>query len=98
MAKQVSDMDQQLRDARRVELVIAIMRNRVKRNACVFFGIVALGLILFFGWSKWMMLIPAVLGIGVFLYQMNMFIISAEIKRRSEESESGGGSGMGAPN
>ncbi len=82
MAKQLSEMDKQLRDTTRVDLVIGIEQNKVKRNASVFLGAIALGLILFFGWNKWMLVIPVALGIGAFLFQMNIAIVSAELKRR----------------
>ena len=82
MAKQLSEMDKQLRDTTRVDLVIGIEQNKVKRNASVFLGAITLGLILFFGWNKWMLVIPVALGIGAFLFQMNIAIVSAELKRR----------------
>jgi len=87
MNEPISEMDKQLRDTPRVSLVIAIAMNKGKRNACLFLGIIALAVILSFGWSKWLLLLPAALGIGSFVYQMNILIVSSELKRRSEEPE-----------
>ncbi len=68
-------------------LVVGIVMNRGKRNACLFLGIIALAVILSFGWSNWLLLLPAALGIGAFLYQMNILIVSSELRRRSKEPE-----------
>ncbi len=87
MNEPISEMDKQLRDTPRVSLVIAIVMNKGKRNACLFLGIIALVVILSFGWSKWLLLLPAALGISSFLFQMNILIVSSELKRRSEEPE-----------
>ncbi len=87
MNEPISEMDKQLRDTPDVSLVVAIVMNKGKRNACLFFGIIALVVILSAGWSKWLLLLPAALGIGAFLYQMNILIGSSELKRRSEEPE-----------
>lgn len=84
MNKPISEMDKQLQDTDRVNLVIAIEMNRGKRNACFFLGIIALAIILFCGWSKWLLLIPAALGLGAFLFQMNIVIVSSELKRRAK--------------
>ena len=76
-------MSKELSDTPRVELVIAIEKNKAKRNANILFGAISLVLILFFGWSKWILLIPIAFGLGAFLFQMNIAIVSAELKRRS---------------
>lgn len=86
MGLPMSDIDKQLRDTPRVGLVIAIEKNRGKRNASVFLAVIAAALVLFFSWNKWLLLIPAALGIVAFLYHMNIVIVSSELKRRSEES------------
>lgn len=91
MNEPISEMDKQLRDTPEVNLVVAISMNKGKRNACLFLGIIALAVILLggweFGWSKWLLLLPAALGIGAFLYQMNILIVWSELRRRSGESE-----------
>jgi RsiW-degrading membrane proteinase PrsW (M82 family) len=79
-------MDKQLRDTPRVALVIAIEKNKAKRNACLFIAIITTTLALHFSWNKVLLLIPVALGIGSLLYHMNVVIVSAELKRRSEES------------
>ncbi len=85
MNEPMSEMDKQVRDTPRVNLVIAIEQNKGKRNACMFLGIIAAALVLFFSWNKWLLLVPAVLVIGSILYHTNILIISSELKRRSEE-------------
>ncbi|KKL14597.1 hypothetical protein LCGC14_2514050, partial [marine sediment metagenome] len=87
MDERLSEMDKQLRDTPRVSLVIAVEMNKGKRNAHLFLGVVALAVILAFGWSNWLLLLPAALGVGSFLFQMNILIFSSELKRRSEEPE-----------
>ncbi len=87
MNERISEVDKQLRDTSRVNLVSAIEMNKGNRNACLFFGIIALAVTLFFGWSKWLLLLPAALGIGSFLYQMNILIVSSELGRRSSDPE-----------
>ena len=87
MNEPISEMDKQLRGTPRVNLVISITMNKGKRNACLFLGIIALAVILFFGWNNWLLLLPAALGIGAFLYQMNILIVSSELRRRSKEPE-----------
>jgi len=91
MNEPISEMDKQLRDTPEVSLVIAITMNKGKRNVCLFLGFIALAVILLgaweFGWSKWLLLLPSALGIGSFLYQMNILIVSSELKRRSEMKE-----------
>lgn len=86
MNKPISEMDKQLRDTPLVSLLMAIEKNRGKRNACVFLGIIVSAVVLFLSWNKWLLLIPAALGIGSFLYHMNIVIVFSELKRRSEES------------
>lgn len=87
MNEPTSEIDKQLRDTPRVSLVIAIEMNKGKRNVCLFLGILSLAVILFFGWSNWLLLLPAALGIGSFLFHMNSLIVSSELKRRSKEPE-----------
>jgi hypothetical protein len=82
MTKPVSEVDKQLQDADRVTLVIANESNRGKRNACIFFGVIAVALVYFFGWNRWLFLFPALLGLGAALYQANILIVSSELKRR----------------
>ena len=84
MNEQISEMDKQLRDTSRVSLFIAIEQNKGKRNACLFLGIITVAVVLFFSWSKWLLLIPSILGIGAFLFHMNIVFISSELKRRSK--------------
>jgi len=87
MNQPISEMDKQLRDTPRVNLAIAIEMNKGKRNACLFFGIIALAIILLLEWAQWLLLLPAALGIGSFLYHMNILIVSSELRRRSNEPE-----------
>jgi hypothetical protein len=87
MNQPISEMDKQLRDTPRVNLAIAIEMNKGKRNACLFFGIIALAVILWLAWTKWLLLLPVVLGVGSFLYHMNILIVSSELRRRSNEPE-----------
>jgi hypothetical protein len=87
MSQTISEMDKQLRDIPRVHLAIAIEMNKGKRNAFLFFAIIALAVILLLGWTKWLLLIPATLGIGSFLYHMNILIVSSELRRRRNETE-----------
>ena len=86
MNEPISEMDKQLRDTPPVSLVIAIEMNKGKRNACLFLGIIVLALVLIFSWNRWLLIIPGGLGIGAFLYHMNIAIVSSELKRRSEET------------
>jgi len=91
MNQPTSETDKQLRDTPRVNLVVAYQMNKGKRNACLVLGVIALVVSLLvaweFGWSKWLLLLPATLGIGAFLYQMNMLIVSSELRRHSKEPE-----------
>lgn len=87
MNKPISEMEKQLQDTDRVNLVIAIEMNKGKRNAQFFLGVIALALILFCGWNKWLLLIPAALGLGAFLFEMNIVFISSELKRRANQKE-----------
>lgn len=82
MNRPLSEMEKKLHDSDRVTLVIAIESNRSKRNACIFFGVIAVALIYFFGWNRWLFLFPALLGLGAALYQANILIVSSELKRR----------------
>lgn len=82
MNRPLSGMEKKLHDSDRVTLVIAIESNRSKRNACIFFGVIAVALIYFFGWNRWLFLFPALLGLGAALYQANILIFSSELKRR----------------
>lgn len=82
MNRPLSEMEKKLHDSDRVTLVIAIESNRSKRNACIFFGVIAVALIYFFGWNRWLFLFPALLGLGAVLYQANILIVSSELKRR----------------
>ena len=84
MDKPISDMDRQLQSADRASVAIAILVNKGRRNACIFFGVIALALILFFAWNKWLLLIPAALGLGALLFQMNLAVLSSELKRRAQ--------------
>jgi len=88
MNEATSEMDKQLRDTPDVSFVIAIDMNKGKRNACLFLGIIALAVILLgaweFGWSKWLLLLPAALGIGSLLYQINILVVFSELKRHYE--------------
>ena len=84
MNQPVSEMDKQLQDADRASLAIAIMVNQGRRNACIFFGAVALALILYFAWNNWLLLIPVALGLGVVLFQWNISVFKSEIKRRAQ--------------
>jgi len=86
MNEPMSEMDKELRATPRVNLFIAIEMNRSKRNARLFFGIIAAALILFFSWNQWLLLIPAALGIFSFLHHMNIVILSSELKRQDKES------------
>ena len=83
MDKPISDMDEQLQGADRASIAIAMMLNKGRRNACIFFGVVALALILFFEWKKWLLVIPAALALGALLFQMNLSAFSSELKRRA---------------
>lgn len=85
MNEPISEMDKQLRDTHPVSLVMAVEMNRGKRNACLFLGAIVAAVVLFFSWSKWLLLISAALAIGAFLHHMNIVIISSEMKRRSKE-------------
>ncbi len=85
MNEQISEMDKQLQDTSRVSLAIAVEKNKGKRNICLFLGIIIVAVVLFFSWSKWLLLIPTTFGIGAFLYHMNIVIVSSELKRRSKE-------------
>ena len=82
----ISEMDKQLRATPTVSLVWGIEMNKGKRNTCLFLGVSVLTLVLFFSWNRWLLLFPAGLGIGAFLYQMNITTIKSEVKRRSEET------------
>ena len=84
MNKPVSDMDKQLQGADRASLAIAIMLNQGRRYACIFFGVVALVLILFFAWNNWLLLIPSALGLGAILFQWNIAVFNSELKRRAQ--------------
>lgn len=83
MDRPLSDMEKQLQDTDRVSLAIAMEMNKVRRGACLFFGVATLCAILFFGWNRWFLLVPAALGVGAFLFQMNLVIVRSELKRRS---------------
>ena len=87
MDKPLSEMDKQLCDTDRVNLGIGILMIKGYRNACLFLGIVALAVILFLGWSMWLLLLPAALGIGSFLFQICILVCSSELKRHYEEPE-----------
>lgn len=82
MNKPLSEMEKKLHDSDRVTLVIAVESNRSKRNACIFFAVIAVALIYFFAWNRWLFLFPALLGLGAALYQANILIVSSELKRR----------------
>lgn len=77
-------MDKQLQGADRASLAIAIMVNQGRRNACIFFGVVALAIIMFFTWNNWLLLIPSVLGLGAILFQWNIAVFKSELKRRAQ--------------
>lgn len=81
MNEQMSEMDKQ-QDTPLASLVITLEKNRGKRNACAFLGIVVLAVVWVFSWSNWFLLIPAALGIGAFLSQINVVIVSSKLKRR----------------
>ena len=86
MNESISEMDKQLQGTPRVNLVIAIEKNRAKRNVCLFLCVIVAATFLFLSWSRWFLLLPAALGIGAALYQLNILIVSSELKRRSVES------------
>lgn len=83
MNKPISEIDKQLQGTDRGSIFFAIELNKVRRNACLFFAIVAFALIMFFAWNKWLLLVPAALGLGAALSQSNIFFLSSELKRRS---------------
>jgi hypothetical protein len=82
MNKPISEMDKQLQATDSFSIGLAIASNNRRRNACLFYGIVVLALIMFFAWNKWLLLIPAALGLGAILSQANSFFLSSELKRR----------------
>lgn len=86
MTEPISEMDQQLRDMSRVDLIIATDLNRGKRNAALFFGVFAALSVFWFSWTKWAYLFPAALAVRAFLFQMNLLIIASEQRRRSTEA------------
>lgn len=79
----VSDIEKQMQETDPVNLFIAIEMNLGRRNACLFFAFIASVAVLYFAWSKWLLIIPAVLALGAFLFQMNILIVRSELKRRS---------------
>ena len=85
MSEHGSEMDKKLQDTDQVSLFIAIDKNKGKRNVCLFLGIIMTAVILFFSWSKWLLLLPAISGVGAFLYHMNIAIVSSELRRRANE-------------
>ncbi|WP_438480697.1 hypothetical protein [Oleiharenicola lentus] len=87
MGERISEIDQQLRETPFVALLLALDKNRAKRNACIFFCVIFAGLVFFLSWNKWLYLVPASLGIGAFLYHMNIVIVSSELKRRPRAPE-----------
>jgi hypothetical protein len=86
MSERLSELDQQIRDTPLIGLMIAIDENKAKRNACLIFCLISVGLVLFLAWNRWLFLLPALLGVGALLYHMNIVIVTAEVKRRRKES------------
>ncbi len=85
MDKPISDMDKQLQGADRVSLFIAMESHKARRNAFLFLSILAVAVIWYFTWNKWLFIIPAALGLGFALAQSNIAVISAELKRRADD-------------
>jgi len=83
MNEPISDLDKKLRGTDRGSIYFAIELNKVRRNACIFFGVVVFALITFFAWNKWLHLITATLIFGATLFQSNIYFLSSELKRRS---------------
>ncbi len=80
-----NDPQTQLEGASEVNLVMALIPNKAKRNASVFFGVLSLVLLLWLDWSRWLLVVPGLLGLAASLYQMNIMLVTSELRKRVKE-------------
>ena len=83
----VSDLDKELKNASRVALVIAIEKNKARRNIGFFCALVSLALIYWKDWNKWTLLGPAIFAFFAVLGHFNIILFNRELKRRTSEKQ-----------
>jgi hypothetical protein len=83
----VSDLDKELKNASRVALVIAIEKNKARRNIGFFCALVSLALIYWKDWNKWTLLMPAIFTLCAVLGHSNIILFNRELKRRASEEQ-----------
>ena len=79
-----NDPETQLKEASRVDLLIVAEMHRGKRNVCIFFGVISLVIILWLDWNRWLLVVPSLLGLAAFLYQMNIMLFTSEFRKRGQ--------------
>lgn len=84
MDSNLTQVDLEIRDKSLGRLVTEIDINKVWRGSCLFLSLTAIGIIYFISCNRWLYLIPAVLGIVSFMCQMNIILLSSELRRRSD--------------
>ena len=71
--------------ASRVDLVIAREMLLARRNGSLFIAFALAALIGATGWNRLFLLLPAAIGLKAAVAQVNIWLIKAELKRRSSE-------------
>ena len=81
------EYEKELHNASRIELFIAIEKNKARRNGGIFIALISLVFIYWQDWNKWSLIVPIIFAFFAILAQSNIILFSRELKHRTSDEQ-----------